>query len=80
MAVDRFGEPAEVPQAPHIKRDVQQAGMNKDRGQQPVPLAIDGIGSVVYTPVHEILPAWASQCHGDEHGDIDAENGLRDCH
>jgi hypothetical protein len=60
--------------------------MNENASQQPPPLATNGKRPKIGSPAHEILTRGivehrnASQCHGDKHRNIDAENGLRNRH
>ena len=86
MAVDRFRNSAQAPQTPHVKPDVQQAAVNENASQQPPPLATDGKRPEIGSPMYEVLNRRivehrnARQCHGGEHRNIDAENGLSDRH
>ena len=41
MAVERFRQSAQVPQAPHVEGDMHQPAMDKDARQQPPPLSAD---------------------------------------
>src|ERR1700690_2393150 len=82
MAVDRFRYSAEAPQTPHVEPDVQQAAVDENASQEPPPLATDSKRAVVCSPMHKVRPGRivehgnACQQHGDEHGNVDAENPL----
>src|ERR1700674_1545443 len=59
--------------------------MHEDTAQQTPPLPSDGERAVIRSPMPQLRRCWlgernASQCHGDEHRDVDSENGLRDHH
>ncbi len=58
--------------------------MHKSAGHQAPPLATEGEGSVVSAPMDEILAGGivehgdAGKEHAEKHGDVDAEDSLRD--
>jgi len=86
MAVDRFRYSAQAPQTPHVEADVQQSAVYENASQQPPPLAADGKRPEIGSPMYEVLTRRivkhrnARQCHGGEHRNVDAENGLSDRH
>ncbi len=80
--VERFAQRAQVPQAPHVEGDVDDAAVNEDAGQQPPPFAGEGVGTVVSAPAHEVQAGEthhgrSGERHAKKDGQVDAEDNLR---
>src|SRR5882757_8262777 len=85
VTVQRFGERAQIPQAPHVESDVNDADMHEDAGEQPPPLGGESERSPVRSPIHDLLRGWirnrnTGQRHPQEHGHIDSEQNLCNHH
>src|SRR5713226_10454280 len=76
---ERFAEETEVPEAPHVGGDVEQADVNEGRGEQTPPLAAEkNVSSVGGAVVDQLLGCGvfgrdAVQDHPGEDGDVDGQ-------
>ena len=87
-SVERFGELAQIPEAPHIESDVQQASVNEDAGEQPPPFARHGEYANVGSPMENLHVGKAlhwidegerssrGEDHPKKYGGVDAEDDL----
>ncbi len=80
-AKQRFAKQTEVPQTPHVGRDMEQPNMDKGRGEQTVPLTVQNPLRVGRAEVKELVSRWttgrhAMKNHVAEDEDIDSEQDV----
>src|SRR5215475_6212541 len=55
-AIKGLAQRAEIPQAPHVERDMQKPAMQEAVTEQPPPLATEGERTIVGAGANELLP------------------------
>src|SRR5437879_3408629 len=82
-SIERFAELAQIPKAPHVEGDVEQAAMFEDVGKQPPPFSRERERAHVCSPVHEsaagkVHNGGTRKHHPHEHCSIEAKDYLSD--
>src|ERR1035438_9159004 len=80
-SVERFSEHAEIPQAPHIEGDVNDAAVNEDTSEQAPPFTRERERAPVRSPPdgllgREVHDGGTGESHSQKHCDIDAKDYL----
>src|ERR1039458_470796 len=80
-SVERFAKRAQIPQAPHVEGDVDDAAVNEHIGQQPPPFSRERERAHVGAPLNtlwnrELHDGGTGERHAQEYRGIDAEDYL----
>src|SRR5215471_4007127 len=85
MPVKRLRQSSQIPEAPQVKRNMEDATVNKHARDQSPPLPSQSKRAKIRAPISQFLGAWldernAREGHRYKHDDVDGEESLRHHH